>query len=180
MVVTNLQPWFKSPRVSIFDKSSLLRITIYGPYSGNYTKRLEDIASSLRHNKLSDAYLIKDRNDFRKRSSNESQDEYFTNKSYYYLEHSHVNFFVLYCKAHGEGVAMELQYTCQTLRSKTPCCAVIKDISCKMSSMIEGQIRITKLLVDEFDGNKKDCDNQIIRFMTARCVNFLTAKFDLI
>jgi hypothetical protein len=28
-MVTNLQPWFKSPRVSIFDKSNLLRITIY-------------------------------------------------------------------------------------------------------------------------------------------------------
>jgi hypothetical protein len=50
-----------------------------------------------------------------------------------------------------------------------------------MSSMIEGQIRITKLLVDEFDGNKKDCDNQIIRFMTARCVNFNSKiRLDLI
>ncbi len=178
-MVTNLQPWFKSPRVSIFDKSNLLRITIYGPYSGNYTNRLEHIASSLRK-EFSDSYLVKDRGGFRHQHSNESNDEYFTNKSYYYLEHSHVNIFVLYCRAHGEGVAMELQYTCQTLRSKIPCCAVIKDVSCKMSSMIEGQIRIAKVLVDEFDGNKDDCDDQIIDFMLARCVNFLTAKFYLI
>jgi hypothetical protein len=102
-MVTNLQPWFKSPRVSIFDKSNLLRITIYGLYSGNYTNRLEHIASSLRK-EFSDSYLVKDRGGFRNQHSNESNDEYFTNKSYYYLEHSHVNIFVLYCRAHGEGV----------------------------------------------------------------------------
>lgn len=166
--------------MSIFDKVHRLRITIYGPYNDAYTKRLEDIASSLRENRFSDSYLVKDRNGFRKQFPNESEEEYFTKKSYHYLEDSHVNIFIFYCRTHGEGVAMELQYICQNLRSKLSCCAVIKDTSCKMSSMLTGQIRITKLLVDEFDGIKNDCDKQIVRIVTARCVNFLTAKFDMI
>jgi hypothetical protein len=89
--------------------------------------------------------------------SEESHEEYFTNKSYHCLQHLRVNIFVLYCRTHGEGVAMELQYLCQRLQPKIPCCAVIKDTSCKMSSMLTGQIRITKLLVDEFDGYNDEC-----------------------
>ena len=64
--------------------------------------------------------------------------------------------------------------------NQKPCCAVIKDTSCKMSSMLTGQIRITKLLVDEFDGYNDECESEIIMFITARCLNFLIAKFPMV
>jgi hypothetical protein len=73
---------------------------------------------------------------------------------------------------------MELQYVCQKLRNKIPCCAVIKDTSCKMATLLEGQVAITKILVDEFDSRNKNCDNDIMKLIAARCFDFLSTQCD--
>lgn len=172
-----MQPWFNRPSQSILDKQSRLKVTIYGPY-GQYAPRLESIAYRLRQNHgFTDTCLVKNRNDFRKKFSSETDSVFSTMKSYHYLSISNVNIFVFYCGSHGESAAMELQYICQKLRAKIPCCSVIKDTSCKMPGLLTGQIEITKLLSDEFNGRNKNCDDEIVKIAAARCMEFLTTKF---
>jgi hypothetical protein len=175
-----LQPWFKTTPNSVLDKQSLLIVTIYGPY-GSHTKTLQRIARLIRQKyNFKNTYIVKDRKDFRKRLLNETVVVYFTKKSYYYLQHSHVNIFIFYCGPHAESASMELQFTCQNLRRKIPCCAVMKDTQCNMATILEGQMRITKFRSDEFDSHTESCDNDITKLVAARCMEFLIEKYQLL
>jgi hypothetical protein len=170
-----LQPWFKGHDLSILDKRPHLKVTIYGPY-GDFTRRLDWVAQKLRDHEFADTFLVKDRRDFRSKHPTEGHAEYFTQKSYYYLNNSDVNIFIFYCGPHAESAAMELQYICQKLRNKISCCAVMKDTACKMAMLLKGQIDITKISVDKFDGRNKNCDEDIARLVEARCYDFLKTK----
>jgi len=175
-----LQSWFKDTPNSVLDKQSLLTVTIYGPY-GFYTKRLQRIARLIRQKyNFKNTYIVKDRRDFRKRLLNETPVIYFTEKSYYYLLHSHVNIFIFYCGPHAESASMELQFISQNLREKVPCCAVMKDTQCNMATILEGQMRITKFRVDKFDSHTHSCDDDITELVAARCIEFLIEKYHLL
>jgi hypothetical protein len=51
------------------------------------------------------------------------------------------------------------------------------DKSCKLATLLRGQIKVSHILVDRFNGKDPGCDIQIIRFAYAKCNIFLKSKF---
>jgi hypothetical protein len=174
-----LNTWLKL-RPSFLDRSNRLKVTIFGPY-GEYLPRLKKITKFLREKHgFSNTFLVLERN-FKPKLTNETRNVYLKNKSYHYLETSHVNIFVFYCYAYNESPSIELKHVCDKLPKKIECCAVIKDKSCKMSPLLGGEIDEALGLVsrvEEFYSSRPSSDEYIIELVKAKCINFLKVKFN--
>jgi hypothetical protein len=100
------------------------------------------------------------------------------NKSYHYLEVSNVNLFFLPCGLHNESVVVEFKHVCDNLPSKLPCCAIFRDMSCNMATVVKGQIaNAVDVLVERFNGTLPNCEEDLTKRAAARCRNFLKTKY---
>lgn len=173
-----MQPWVKIPSPLYLEKQKKLKISIYGPY-GSFEQRLRTIAQQLRDRyNFTDTFVVKDRLAYRQRNQDEDTDVYLMDKSFYYLEKSHVNLFIFYCWAYNDSAVIELKEVCDNIKWKQPCCAILLDKGCNLATLLNGMIKTSGILVEEFNGKDPNCDNQILQFAKAKCNIFLKTKFD--
>jgi hypothetical protein len=174
-----MQPWVVQYPTSTLSKKGALKVTVFGPY-GPYLARLQKIVQALREKHgYTNTHLVRDRNDFRQKYENETNNVYNTHKSYFCLKNSNVNIFVCYTNANLSSASIELKHVIDKLSLKLPCCSVIKDKRYDLGALLEGELE-RNVLVELFDSRKDNCDDEIIEIANSRCLDFLYAKYKTI
>lgn len=170
----------KLPADSILTKREKLIVTIYGPY-GEWLPKLRRISKYLRESHgFLDCLPVVDRSGFRKRLEFEKVAVYIRNKSYYFLEISHVNVFIFYCGAFTSSVDFELKHEIDNLPQKIESSIVLTDSNCKMGKVFQGDVNVAKIKSEPFDGQSRNPEKEISDIANAYCLNILKRDFHLI
>lgn len=137
------------------DRRRDLSILILGHYRPpKVLKRLGDFRDFLRSNGYPKAKLLKDIPDGRPFSSDD--DEHFLAKSKFNMQHAEIILFVFFKDGEKTGPEMEMAHLCDLLRDRCWRCVIFCEKSYKKraSSMLKGNIKITKILSRSFNDNE--------------------------
>jgi len=171
-----LQNWVDLP-TSFLSKKDELVVTIYGPY-GKWLEKIRKICEYLRKTYgFHDSLPVIDRQGFRKKYNGEKDQLYDMRRSYHFLEVSHVNLFVFYCKAFNQSVDFELKQLFDKLPNKIQSSIVLRDSSCNMGKIFEGEIINAKIKSESFDGQSRDPQREVSDIANAYCLNILKRDF---
>jgi hypothetical protein len=161
-------------------KRTKIMITLYGPY-GDFKFDLEQICKILRDKYgYNNCKLVSER-ESEYTSLEKDKDILNRDRSFYFLEKSHVIIFVFFCDkkelkkiSHAESCSSELTHLLDVLKHKTKCCFVLKEKGCEMSSVWFGHIKGEgiKYEVTTFENNE-----EIAKMVKAKCILFLEEKY---
>ena len=128
-------------------KRKKIMITLYGPY-GDFKLDLEQICQILRDKYgYNNCKLVSER-EMEYISLEKDKDILNRDRSFYFLEVSHVIIFVFFCDkkeinkiSHGESPSSELTHLLDLLKHKKKCCFVFKEKGCEMGSIWFGHAK---------------------------------------
>jgi hypothetical protein len=174
-----LQDWIDLP-ASFLSKRDRFMVTIYGPY-GKWLSKLRKICEYLRQvHGFQDCLPVIDRHGFRKQRRGEKSQVYDMKRSYYFLDVSHANLFVFYCNAYNQSVDFELKQVLDKLPDKIRSSIILRDSSCEMGKIFEGEIINAKIKSDCFNGLSQNPEREISDIANAYCLNILKRDFYLL
>lgn len=166
---------------NVFDRKKKLRITIYGPY-GSFKSRIKNIAKVIRENHhFTDCYIVAERR-YTPDGNESNKNVKLTKKSYHYLKNSHAVVFIFFCDeegkiAHQESPAIEFKHMEENYPEKKVCSLILKDKKCRMATILEGEIHISRVKVIPFNGKKENIDADIVQYINSTCMSFLKEKY---
>jgi hypothetical protein len=164
-------------------KRTKIMITLYGPY-GDFKSDLEQICKILRDKYGYDnCKLVSERETeyLSVKDKEKDKDILNRNRSFYFLEVSHVIIFVFFCDkkelnkiSHSESPSSELTYLLDLLKHKMKCYFIFKEKGCEMSSVWFGHAKGEGLKYEEttFKNNE-----EIAKMIKAKCTIFLEEKY---
>lgn len=182
-----MDTWVKRPARELDERKKDLIVTIYGPY-GPFKSRLKTIATALRRKGFLDTFTVIDRkkpdieHDYTgAKSQKDRTDIELTDKSYYYVENSHVNVFIYYVKGYHDSQSFEIKHMTNFAKNKIKCSIAFMSESTKTTATLaRGEMiksNITRIrYVDNWPDKK--IDNHIIRVLESKLEDFLFEKID--
>lgn len=162
--------------MNLLDLRNKLAITIFGSYDRKAVTRLNNLKECLIRAGYSKCRIVSDYVHPPKKKK-ETYDQYFLRKSIYWLELSDSCFFVFFADVENDGVAFELQRTCEHLLTKLETSLVLVDLkrSRYSTSLIRGTV--TNLVALQKLNRRffKD-DAQLCKFCASAALSFLRKR----
>jgi hypothetical protein len=161
-------------------KRTKIMITLYGPY-GDFKSDLEEICTILKDKYGYNNCKLVSQRESEYTSTEKDTDILNRDRSFYFLEKSHVIIFIFFCDkkelnkiSHAESCSSEITHLLDTLTHKIKCCFVFKEKGCQMSSVWFGHVKGEGIKYEEEIFENKE---EIAKMIKAKCMLFLEEKY---